>query len=353
MGSPEQRPSDETAISMLSPPLSPYPRRDDIDFVALDKLRVTDSSTPQSAPSQTTASLTASSHTPRITTHAPAASALSASAAAKQRTADAARTDGARIGKDGKDKSRAVTNGWASLMSDPVSYFKRERGYLDLYPNNGPTWSNYVYVDPPTVVPAPRRARTRARRRAGGLLSADELSEGGGMVTRSSVRSSSAAPDMPLPLPTVRRAQSTRPSTPLSRTTGVSSPAPSVPSRIHDTALSQIEDYSPPTDTLPPGRSLRAEWKGAPMDLSQDPNVHLLHPAEVHLASVLRLPADVYLDSKKRLFAEKVHRLRQGLPFRRTDSQKACRIDVNKASRLFNAFEKVGWLDDSNFQKFL
>lgn len=89
------------------------------------------------------------------------------------------------------------------------------------------------------------------------------------------------------------------------------------------------------------------------MDLSNDPNVHLLHPAEVHLASVLRLPCDIYLDSKRRLFAEKVHRLKQGLPFRRTDSQKACRIDVNKASRLFSAFEKVGWLEDDLFQKYL
>ena len=49
----------------------------------------------------------------------------------------------------------------------------------------------------------------------------------------------------------------------------------------------------------------------------------------------------VYLDSKRRLFYEKVSRLRQGKGFRRTDAQKACRIDVNKASRLFAAFEKL------------
>lgn len=123
--------------------------------------------------------------------------------------------------------------------------------------------------------------------------------------------------------------------------------------RVHDLSLSQIEDFSPPLHLLPPGKSLRAEWKGAPMDLSNDKDLHLLHPAEAHLASVLRLPCDVYLDSKRRLFAEKVHRLRQGLPFRRTDSQKACRIDVNKASRLFGAFEKIGWLEDELFLKYL
>lgn len=82
------------------------------------------------------------------------------------------------------------------------------------------------------------------------------------------------------------------------------------------------------------------------MDLSADPDRHLLHPHEVQLASVLRLPCAIYLDSKKRIFAERVFRARKGLQFRRTDSQKACRIDVNKATRLFVAFERVGWFDD-------
>lgn len=117
-----------------------------------------------------------------------------------------------------------------------------------------------------------------------------------------------------------------------------------------------IPDYSPdPEATLPKGnnRSLKIEWKGQPMDLKSDPQVLKLHPAEVVLASTLRLPANVYLDSKRRLFFEKVNRMRQNMPFRRTDAQKACRIDVNKASRLFAAFEKVGWLEDKNFVKFL
>lgn len=117
-----------------------------------------------------------------------------------------------------------------------------------------------------------------------------------------------------------------------------------------------IPDYSPDAElTLPKGnnRSLKIEWKGQPMDLRNDPQVDKLHPAEVVLASTLRLPANVYLDSKRRLFFEKVNRMRNDMPFRRTDAQKACRIDVNKASRLFAAFEKVGWLDDKNFVKYL
>lgn len=113
-----------------------------------------------------------------------------------------------------------------------------------------------------------------------------------------------------------------------------------------------IPDYSPdPYTTLPKGnnRCLKIEWKGQPMDLKNDANLDKLHPAEVLLASTLRLPCNVYLDSKRRLFYEKVNRMRSGMPFRRTDAQKACRIDVNKASRLFAAFEKVGWLNDRHF----
>lgn len=116
-----------------------------------------------------------------------------------------------------------------------------------------------------------------------------------------------------------------------------------------------IPDYSPDVSSLPTNnnRILKVEWKGQPMDLRDDPNADKLHPAELFLASTLRLPCNVYLDSKRRLFFEKVTRLKNGMQFRRTDAQKACRIDVNKASRLFAAFEKVGWLDDKNFAKYL
>lgn len=114
-----------------------------------------------------------------------------------------------------------------------------------------------------------------------------------------------------------------------------------------------IPDFSPnPLTTLPQlnVKCLKVEWKGQPMDLSQDPNLDKLHPSEAILASVLRLPAHIYLDSKRRLFFEKVQRFKTGKQFRRTDAQKACRIDVNKASRLFAAFEKVGWLEDKHFE---
>lgn len=117
----------------------------------------------------------------------------------------------------------------------------------------------------------------------------------------------------------------------------------------------KLPDYSPSVNTLPNNnvKCLKIEWRGSPMNLSYDPLKNCLHPSELILAQILRLPCDLYLDSKRRFFLEKVCRLRKGLPFRRTDAQKACRIDVNKASRLFAAFEKVGWLNDKNFSKFL
>ena len=127
------------------------------------------------------------------------------------------------------------------------------------------------------------------------------------------------------------------------------------PQYIPNISWKKLPDYSPSIETLPRGNNkcLKVEWKGSPLNLSYDPLKSYLHPAELNLASILRLPCDLYLDSKRRLFLEKVCKLRNNLPFRRTDAQKACRIDVNKASRLYSAFEKIGWLKDENFLKYL
>jgi hypothetical protein len=123
--------------------------------------------------------------------------------------------------------------------------------------------------------------------------------------------------------------------------------------KVHDMDTKLLPSYYPSADTLLPGQVLTTEWKGAPMDMNKDAHLHLLHPKEYEIAAILRLNAELYMDSKKRLFAEKVQRMRLGLPFRRTDAQKACRIDVNKASRLFTAYEKVGWLNDDLYKKYL
>jgi hypothetical protein len=248
-----------------------------------------------------------------------------------------------------------ISSAWSLLKHDPVAYFKRERGYLDMYPRNGPTWSNYVHLNnhpenqQPTslLLPSTQKSKLRRRkRRFNNYATSDVESSDNGMVTRSQRTSSRA----------VHTPTRSRNTTPKPRSThhhrSANSPA-APPSKVHDLEYEDVTDYCPSLDTLPPGKPLKADWKGAPMDLSGDPDAKFLHPAELHLASVLRLSARLYLDSKRRLFAEKVHRMRHGLPFRRTDSQKACRIDVNKASRLFSAFERVGWLDDKLFTKYL
>lgn len=134
---------------------------------------------------------------------------------------------------------------------------------------------------------------------------------------------------------------------------------PAVHSQHHTTPNVKwdlLPDFSPNWDTLPKintNKSLKVEWKGSTMDLSHDPLRGKLHPAELNLAQILRLPCELYLDSKRRLFMAKVDRLKQSLPFRRTDAQKACHIDVNKASKLYSAFERVGWLDDELFTQYL
>lgn len=237
-------------------------------------------------------------------------------------------------------KRCSMTTCWDSLKLNPSRYLQRERSFLDLYPLRRHSWAPSQSDEFQTL-----NYRRAGRQRRSGLskrstFDSDDSPVGYRRRVRSVATESVDDSDEEVEF-TPRKAAKKRSAT------------GSSPVRVHDLNLSQIDDFSPPISTLPPGKSLRAEWKGHPMDLSNDPDAQLLHPAELHLASVLRLPADVYIDSKRRLFAEKVHRLRQGLPFRRTDSQKACRIDVNKASRLFGAFEKVGWLDDELFRKHL
>lgn len=117
------------------------------------------------------------------------------------------------------------------------------------------------------------------------------------------------------------------------------------PATREDTDFHAIPDYSPSITTLNEHSKFRVEWKGTPLDLTNDPHRNLLHPAEILLASVLRLSCASYLTSKRRIFHEKITRARQGMEFRKTDSQKACKIDVNKASKLWSAFEKMGWFD--------
>ncbi|KAF2855258.1 hypothetical protein T440DRAFT_206951 [Plenodomus tracheiphilus IPT5] len=121
-----------------------------------------------------------------------------------------------------------------------------------------------------------------------------------------------------------------------------------------DTDYLGLCDYSPPISTLPNNnKCLKAEWKGSVLDLSNDPDRHMLHEAELVLASTLRLTCATYLCSKRRLFIGRIEALKKGKEFRKTDAQQACKIDVNKASKLWSSYDKVGWFNPDYFRQFV
>lgn len=125
------------------------------------------------------------------------------------------------------------------------------------------------------------------------------------------------------------------------------------PSR-EDKDFDSLPDYAPDITRLPnkPG-ILNVDWKGNSLDISNDPNLHLLHQEERTLAAKLRLDPATYLTSKRRIFVARVNCAKIGKEFRKTDAQQACNIDVNKASKLWTAYEKVGWLDMAWVKPFL
>lgn len=160
----------------------------------------------------------------------------------------------------------------------------------------------------------------------------------------------------PRPIRTNATAVGTTPAPrPVGRTSATPEPSRRVvaPNR-EDKDFNSLPDYCPPLDTLPPrSNSLKVDWKGQPIDLSGDPHAGLLHPDELLLAGNLRLDCATYLTSKRRIFERRLQCLRTGKEFRKTDAQQACKIDVNKASKLWTAFDKVGWLGAHWVRRFL
>lgn len=120
-----------------------------------------------------------------------------------------------------------------------------------------------------------------------------------------------------------------------------------------DTDYNSLEDLSPPISTLGGNmRALKADWKGQMLDLNDDPDRHMLNSAELNLAATLRLSCATYLCSKRRIFEARVRALSVGKEFRKTDAQQACKIDVNKASKLWTAYERVGWFKPEHFRQY-
>ncbi|OAA35167.1 Homeodomain-like protein [Metarhizium rileyi] len=159
----------------------------------------------------------------------------------------------------------------------------------------------------------------------------------------------------PRPIRTNATTVGVTPTRPVGRTSATPEPSRrAVAPNREDKDFSSLPDYCPPLDSLPSRpNSLKVDWKGQPIDLSSDPHASLLHPDELLLAGNLRLDCATYLTSKRRIFERRLQCLRTGKEFRKTDAQQACKIDVNKASKLWTAFEKVGWLDQNWIRKFL
>ena len=123
--------------------------------------------------------------------------------------------------------------------------------------------------------------------------------------------------------------------------------------RGEDVDFESLPDYSPSTDTLLDDPKLfKPDWgSNNPLDISSDPNRHLLHRAEIVLASTLRLSCATYLCSKRRIFWGRLNAYLLGKEFRKTDAQQKCQIDVNKASKLWAAYDSVGWFKREFFEE--
>jgi hypothetical protein len=117
-----------------------------------------------------------------------------------------------------------------------------------------------------------------------------------------------------------------------------------------DTDFNSLHDYSPSISTLEVGFP-ECNWKGESFDLSEDPDSHLLHSEEISLAANLRMDCATYLTNKRRIFIACIECMKAGKDFKKTNCQQACKIDVNKASKLWEAFDKVGWFEERHFSR--
>ncbi|RHZ78689.1 hypothetical protein Glove_158g64 [Diversispora epigaea] len=85
-------------------------------------------------------------------------------------------------------------------------------------------------------------------------------------------------------------------------------------------------------------------WKGQPLSISHLPHYDSLHPAEAQVVSILRLTPVQYLTGKHTLISAAQRYNQRNLPFKKSDAQKLLRIDVNKASKLWEFFRQVHWI---------
>ncbi|KAH8553504.1 hypothetical protein BGW37DRAFT_485947 [Umbelopsis sp. PMI_123] len=103
------------------------------------------------------------------------------------------------------------------------------------------------------------------------------------------------------------------------------------------------DEWIPKLDALD-HKQIKIVWKGAPLKISHLPMYNKLHSAEANIASTLRLTPVQYIRCKRTLIRAASEYERHGTPFRKSDAQKLCRVDVNKTSSLWSIFGELGWL---------
>ncbi|CAB4428765.1 unnamed protein product [Rhizophagus irregularis] len=132
---------------------------------------------------------------------------------------------------------------------------------------------------------------------------------------------------------------------PVSTTTGEIKPLriPPPPPMQFDELIKSIDKLGLTTELLNKANP-RINWKGQPLSILHLPHYNSLHPKEAIVASTLRLTPVQYLTAKNTLVSSARRYIQKSLPFRKSDAQKLLRIDVNKASKLWEFFMQVKWI---------
>ncbi|CAG8450667.1 7904_t:CDS:1 [Funneliformis mosseae] len=104
-----------------------------------------------------------------------------------------------------------------------------------------------------------------------------------------------------------------------------------------------IEDLNIDMSSLD-NANINIKWKGQPLNIHHLTHYPWLHPKEAHVTSILRLTPVQYLTSKYILISSARRYVEKNLPFRKSDAQKLLRIDVNKASKLWEFFQQIKWI---------
>lgn len=118
--------------------------------------------------------------------------------------------------------------------------------------------------------------------------------------------------------------------------------------------------YYPPSDNLDKlgPNVMKVEWKSSkknygPQEYTRFQNLKNVkfHPKEIDLAGTINMVHFAqYEESKRLIFKLWFKRKSEGLNFTKTHAQQAAHVDVNKASALWTAFDKVGWFSDEAYR---